>query len=244
MTIDITIPVLNEEETLVKQVEKTLQFLMSSSLQNYRIVIADNGSDDQTEFLGRQLASIHEGKVSFIKVGKRGVGLALRTSWMQSDADIVGYMDLDLATDLKHLEQVYHLIKNEGIPVVNGSRLLAGSHVVNRTLTREFTSRTFNSVVRNLLGVSFTDGMCGFKFFRRQIAQSIIATGVNTEGWIFSTEMLVKTEWKGIYIHEIPVHWEDDQNSKVKIFKLSLEYLRHLWKLRKEKKYWMETYAT
>lgn len=176
-------------------------------------------------------------EVIFLKVPRKGVGLALRTSWMQSNADVVGYMDLDLATDLFHLKQVYQLlVVNKSCDIVNGSRLLKESVVKNRTNLREVTSRSFNLIVKNYLGVSITDGMCGFKFFNRKTAQDLIQTGINLDGWFFSTEILVKGDWIGKKITEIPVKWTDDPNSKVDVKRLSKQYFKEILRLKKEKK--------
>jgi glycosyltransferase involved in cell wall biosynthesis len=233
---EITIPVLNEEETLEENVLKSLHFVKSEITENFRIIIADNGSTDNTQQIGEQLAR-NNPEILFVKVPRRGVGLALRTSWMASEATVVGYMDLDLATDLSHLKEVYQLLFLEkSCDIVNGSRLLSKSKVKNRSLLREITSRGFNLIVKNYLGVGITDGMCGFKYFNREVAQNLIETGIDLDGWFFSTEILVKGDWSGKKITEIPVKWTDDPNSKVNVKNLSKQYFKEILRLKKEKK--------
>ena len=95
-------------------------------------------------------------------------------------------------------------------------------------------------ILKLVLKVKFTDGMCGFKFLDRKIAQELIETGIDTKGWFFSTEIMVKGSWKNIEIKEIPVKWTDDRNSKVKIFSLSLNYLKSIFKLKNEEKEFKE----
>jgi glycosyltransferase involved in cell wall biosynthesis len=232
---DLTIPVLNEEETLERNVLKSLNYIQTNITKNIRIIIADNGSTDKTQYIGEKLDEKYN-EITFLKVPRKGVGLALRTSWMSSKADVVGYMDLDLATDLKHLKEVYDiLIKESEFEIVNGSRLLKKSKVENRTILREVTSRVFNKLVQNLLGVKLSDGMCGFKFFKRERAVELINTGINIDGWFFSTEILVKAYWVNSKVKEIPVKWTDDINSKVNVKKLSKEYFIEILRLRKEK---------
>ena len=232
---EITIPVLNEEETLEKNVLLSMSYVMGHITQDFKIVIADNGSTDRTMEIGERLAKEHT-KIEFLKVPRRGVGLALRTSWISSTADYVGYMDLDLATDLKHLKEVFNLLTNDETEIVNGSRLLKGAIVENRTNLREVTSRGFNFLVQNLLRVKLSDGMCGFKFFKTSVAQELINTGINIDGWFFSTEMLTKALWLGKRVKEIPVHWTDDPNSKVNVKKLSKEYFNEILRLKSERK--------
>lgn len=242
-TVEITIPVLNEEFRLDKGVRTTIAFFEKQNLSQCSLIIADNGSTDKTEEIAQGLVAEFPGRVRYIKVPRKGVGLALRTSWTASSADIVGYMDVDLATDLKHLPEVIAEFGTQDVAVVSGSRLKKGALVENRTLVREITSRVFNTVVKLLLGVRFSDGMCGFKFLRRDHANRLIATGIDLDGWFFCTEILVKSEWLGIPVHELPVHWSDDADSRVKLARLTMAYLREIVRLSKERSAFKATYA-
>lgn len=242
ISIEITIPVLNEEESLKSQVKKILVYLAENKIKHGTIVIADNGSTDRTPEIGRDIALTYE-NVKYLRVDKKGVGLALRTSWEQSQADIVGYMDLDLATDINHLQEVCDLFEKHNALIVNGSRWLEKSIVVNRSVLRGVTSYCFNFLVRTCFSNGISDGMCGFKFFKREVAQELINTGIDTDGWIFSTEILIKALWLNLTITEIAVKWTDDPNSKVKIVRLSYDYLKHLLSLRMAKSEWMKRNA-
>lgn len=235
MYIEITIPVLNEEETIKEKISEMISYTNEKfSDRKISFVIADNGSTDKTEEYSCELIKKYE-NLRYIKLPEKGVGLALKTSWNSSEADYVGYMDLDIATDLSALKTVVSEI-DKGNKIINGSRLLKNSEVINRTIIREMTSRVFNFLLKIILKVKFTDGMCGFKFLERETAKTLIDTGINTKGWFFSTEILVKGYWKGIEIKEIPVKWTDDRNSKVKIFSLSLNYFKNILRLKKEEK--------
>ena len=235
MLLEITVPVLNEEQTIKEKIKEMITYVKSNiSDIDVNFIIADNGSTDKTQDYSQELIKEYS-NLSYIKLPEKGVGLALRTSWSKSEADYVGYMDLDIATDLASLKTVVSEIK-KWTKVINGSRLLKESKVINRTLLREISSRSFNLILKIILGIKFSDGMCGFKFFDRKVAQELINTGIDTKGWFFSTEMLVKSYWKNIKIIEIPVIWTDDRNSKVKIVSLSLNYLKNIFKLKKEEK--------
>lgn len=237
MTFDVTIPVLNEEETLEQQVRILHQFLLINfpDTEQWRIVIADNGSTDATPQLAAKL-SLELPEVRLVKVPEKGVGLALKTSWTQSQADIVGYMDLDLATDLQHFIQAYHALATEGFDVVYGTRLHPKAKVIGRTLKREITSRVFNFILKTYLGVRFSDGMCGFKWLRREHVKPLMSGGAESNGWFFSTELLSVAEWKGLKMCELPVRWTDDAaNSKVNIGRLAKQYLRAMAVLRKRR---------
>jgi glycosyltransferase involved in cell wall biosynthesis len=199
---------------------------------------------DRTEEIGNRLCQEFPGLVSFIKIPRRGVGLALQTAWKNSKSDIVGYMDVDLATDLRHLTEVVLAFRNNKIDAVAGRRLGPGAVVKNRTWLRGLTSRGFNFLLRWMCRVNLIDGMCGFKFFRRQAALDIIRAETTCEGWFFCAELLVKCKWKGLAIKEIPVHWKDDSDSRVDLVSLIYRYICELLRLSMEKRRWVRIYAT
>lgn len=237
MTFDVTIPVLNEEETLDRQVRILHGFLKDNFPDSgqWRIVIADNGSTDNTRHIAAALCD-ELPEIQLVRVPEKGVGLALKTSWAQSKADIVGYMDLDLATDLKYFIQAYNALATEGYDIVYGTRLHKKSRVIGRTLKREITSRVFNLILKIYLGVRFSDGMCGFKWLHRKHVQPLMDGGAVSNGWFFSTELLTIAEWKGLNICELPVHWTDDTTgSKVNIPRLAKQYLQAMQVLKKKK---------
>ena len=236
MTINIVIPVLNEERSLRSGVEKTIYFLETTEIKDkYRITIADNGSTDSTEAIAKDLCTEYN-CVNYLRLADRGVGLAFREAIKCNKENVIGYMDVDLATDIRHLKQIYRLFSENKADIAVGSRLLPKSKVYNRTLLREFTSRTLNLILKIFLGVHFSDAMCGFKFYKKEIAEHLVEISSDNKGWFFCAEMMIRAEWDNISIKEIPVLWHDDPNSKVKVGKLSIDYMSEIFKLRKEKR--------
>jgi glycosyltransferase involved in cell wall biosynthesis len=231
--IEITIPVLNEEGTLAEQVRKTCDYISNnlSDLGPIRIVLADNGSTDRTQEIALELEKTFPG-VKYLRLEQRGVGRALKASWSQSTADIVGYMDLDLATDLRHLRPALEALKTNKADIVTGSRLAKGAKVIGRKPLRNVTSFGFNLIVKLVFGTSFSDGMCGFKFLQRSTLDSLMKTGAQSDGWFFATEVLITGEHLKYRVLDIPVTWTDDPNSKVKVIKLTIEYLKAIFALR------------
>ncbi|MEL6357529.1 MAG: glycosyltransferase [Bacteroidota bacterium] len=237
MTFDITIPVLNEEATLREQIGILHTFIKEHFpvAGQWRIVIADNGSTDQTRAIATELADEYP-EVKWVSVPRKGVGLALKTSWGQSRADIVGYMDLDLATDLLHFLEAYQVLANDRADLVYATRLHPKAQVIGRTLKREISSRVFNWILRFYLGTKFSDGMCGFKFLRRSILPTLMENGAENDGWFFSTELLAVAEWHNYRLFELPVKWTDDAgSSKVNIPRLARRYLASMQVLKKRK---------
>ncbi len=238
ININIMIPVLNEEKSLLEKIYILTDYLNSTELkEKYRITIIDNGSNDKTPQLCMRLSERLEGIVYFIRLEHRGVGLALRAGIKNNPFDIVGYMDLDLATDIRHLRQVYREFADKGQNIVVGSRLLKGSRVIGRSGFRNFTSKSLNMILKFYLKVNFTDAMCGFKFYKKDIAEKLLQECSSNNGWFYCAEMLIRSEWLGIAIKEIPVRWTDDPDSKVKAGNLILSYLKEIGKLHKERRY-------
>lgn len=233
LKIDIVLPVFNEEPSLERQVHKASLYIRENlpDLGTIGLVIADNGSTDQTADIAKHLAQSNQ-FIRFVQVARPGVGLALRTAWLQSEADIVGFMDLDLATDLSHLRQALEPLAHDVVDVVAGSRLKPGSRVLGRSLKREITSRSFNLIIRWYLGAAFSDGMCGFKFLQRKHLSAIIEEGAVSEGWFFSTELLVCAQHLGLRLLDLPVTWTDGPNSKAQISKLAVHYILAMRRLK------------
>ena len=232
-SIDIVIPVLNESQTLKAQISKLEKFLevQDEFKFAYQLTIADNGSSDSTLEIANGLAAELQ-NIRVVSVGERGVGLALKTAWRSSECDYVGYMDLDFSTNLHHLIDVERLLlKNNDC--VFGSRLLPKSIVTGRSFKRGITSRVFNATIRMVFHSSLSDGMCGFKFLKRKILQDIIQIGADCNGWFFCTELTVAAQLTGLKIFEIPVTWQDDAESKVRIPSLTFEYIKDILKFKK-----------
>ena len=232
-SIEITIPILNEENTLAQQIKKTCAYIENNlkDIGSIRLILADNGSTDKTPEIARELEKILPG-VEYLRLEQRGVGRALKASWTKSTADIVGYMDLDLATDLRHLRPALETLIENNAEVVTGSRLAKGAKVIGRKPIRNVTSFCFNYIVRLIFNTSFSDGMCGFKFLQRGTLEKLMDTGAKSDGWFFATEILVTADHLKYRVYDLPVIWTDDPNSKVKIIKLTIEYLKAMLSLR------------
>lgn len=233
MKFDIAIPVYNEEVTIEAQIKKLHKVL--SALENeenqFQILISDNGSTDRTKQIAESLVASME-RVNLISVGQKGVGLALRKAWENSQADIVGYMDLDLATDVIHIYEVISIFLQDEADAINASRLLPTSTVRDRKVSRAISSRGLNYILRLIFKTRVSDAMCGFKFIKKNVLETALANGATSNGWFFVTQILLVTEMMGFRVKEIPVSWVDDRNSKVRIFTLSKQYLSEIRELR------------
>lgn len=227
--IDIVIPVYNEERDLGPSVRRLHDYLGSDFPFPAVITIADNASRDGTLAVAQGLAN-ELTRVRVVHLDKKGRGRALRAAWLQSDAKVVAYMDVDLSTDLKALLPLVAPLLSGHSDIAIGSRLARGSRV-KRGLKREFISRCYMLVLRLALGAGFTDAQCGFKGVRTSVARQLLPL-VKDEAWFFDTELLILAQRAGLRIHEVPVDWTDDPDSRVAIMRTSIEDLRGVLRLR------------
>ncbi|GGU02562.1 bifunctional glycosyltransferase family 2/GtrA family protein [Actinomadura citrea] len=221
--VEVVVPVHNEERVLSASVERLHAYLADTLPYPFRITVADNASTDATWPIARDLAARHP-RVRAVRLRDKGRGRALRHVWGTSDADVVAYMDVDLSTDLDaFLPLVAPLISGHSDLAI-GSRLTRGSAVV-RGPRREIISRCYNLLLRTALAARFTDAQCGFKAARTEIVQALLPS-VEDEEWFFDTELLLLAERNGLRIHEVPVDWVDDPDSRVDVLRTARDDLR------------------
>lgn len=232
--LEITIPVFNEEETIFSQIDHLYGYLdtLESSLK-IEVVIADNGSTDKTPLIIEQLQKKFL-ELKSIRTEKPGVGNALKSSWRESSADYIGYMDLDFSTSLEHLKEVIIILSSNEADIVAGSRWLKGSVVKNRSIKRGVSSYTFNKLMQQRFEGALSDSMCGFKFMKKSLFEKIDSVFETNDEWFFSAELMVFADLLEKRRVEIPVLWNDDKNSKVKIPKLAMKYLKAMSILEKK----------
>lgn len=228
-SIDIVIPVLNEERALPGTVATLREFLRDAIPNPCRIVIADNGSDDSTPQVGRGLAEEHP-DVAYLRLEQRGRGRALRRAWLESQADLVSYMDVDLSTDLSAFQPLVQALE-DGYDLAIGSRLAKESTVRLRSLKREVISRSYNLLIEAMFFTRFSDAQCGFKAMTSAAARALLPH-VQDQGWFFDTELLILAEKRGFRIMDVPVTWTDDPDTRVKVVRTALDDLKGLLRLR------------
>ncbi len=203
-------------------------YLRESFPFSARITIADNGSTDATWALADQLAR-ELPPVRAVRMERPGRGRALRAIWSRSEAEVLAYMDVDLSTDLNALLPLVAPLLSGHSDLAIGTRLARGSRVI-RGPKRELISRSYNLLLRTLMGARFSDAQCGFKAIRRDQARALLPLTQDT-AWFFDTELLVLAERAGLRIHEVPVDWIDDLDSRVDIVATALADLRGMARL-------------
>ena len=212
--LDVVIPVYNEQAALADSVHRLHRYLRDSFPYPVRITIADNASVDDTPRIAAELAEELD-DVRAVRLEEKGRGRALHHVWSQSDAMVLAYMDVDLSTDLAAVAPLVAPLISGHSDLSIGTRLGRGSRVV-RGPKREIISRCYNLILSSTLHARFSDAQCGFKAIRADVARQLLPHVADT-GWFFDTELLVVAERSGLRIHEVPVDWVDDPDSRVDI---------------------------
>jgi putative flippase GtrA len=227
--LDVVIPVHNEQHTVADSVRRLHHHLVQTFPYPFRITVADNASTDATAAVASGLVAELNG-VELVRLSQKGRGRALKQVWLSSDAPILAYMDVDLSTDLDALWPLVAPLMSGHSDVAIGSRLARGARVV-RGAKREVISRCYNLVLRGALGARFTDAQCGFKAIRSDVAAELLPL-VEDPTWFFDTELLVLAQRSALRIHEVPVDWFDDPDSRVDVVGTALDDLRGVIRVR------------
>ena len=231
LTVDIVLPVLNEAYILEESVRTLCMYMEDNLPYHYQIIIADNGSTDGTRRVAAMLTE-HFPAVRVVCLPEKGRGRALKQVWLQSRADIVSYMDIDLSTNLGAFVPMITPLVTGDAAIAVGSRLMKESQTT-RGLKRDIISRCYNRLIRWTMHTKFVDAQCGFKAIRRDVAQQLLPH-VKDTAWFFDTELLIKAEYEGYMIHEEPVEWIEDTDSRVHIVKTAVEDIKGLSRVRGE----------
>lgn len=233
LSVNILFPVLNERLRLRKGIEKTMAYIRKCVSIPCQITILDNGSDDETPEIGRELAEKYP-EVSYVRLSERGVGVAFRKGIALNKCALVGYMDIDLSTDIRYLGRTIKLFqKNPKLEYVNGSRFRKESDTTGRKWYRKITSWGLVFLLKVVFHMKASDAVCGFTFLRKEAADRLAAASGSDNGWFYTIEFLLRAERMGIVIYDMPVKWQDDPNTTVKMWKTIRNYLIQMYRLKK-----------
>lgn len=230
-SVDLVLPVYNEEAILERSTEAVLAWTEAHPEHEWRVVIADNASADGTLAIARALEERHAGRVAALHLPVKGRGIAVKTAWLTSPAEVLAFMDVDLSTDIAHIPNIVDPIAAGEADVAYGTRLHRDSET-ERGWRREIVSQVWIRIVRHIGGLRVTDAQCGFKAASREAARALLPL-VEDAGWFFDAELLLLAQENGYRLREAPVRWVEDRDSRVSVAGAALEDLRGLWRLRR-----------
>lgn len=232
--VSVVCPAYNEEDTIEKTVTVVFENLSHLlSIDTFEILIAEDGCDDCTPEIATRLSEQNK-QIRHIHSNERlGRGGALSYAFQQARGEVLVYLDTDMATDMRHLEELVEAVRSDGYDIATGSRWLSESQA-NRPAKRGIPSYGYNALVRMFLRSNIQDHQCGFKAFDRKALDTLLPT-IKDDHWFWDTEVLIKAQRHGYRIKELPVNWTPKGDSKVDlirdVFGMGSQILRTWWEL-------------
>jgi glycosyltransferase involved in cell wall biosynthesis len=235
LEVSVVLPAYNEANKLETAVAETAKALEEFA-RSYQLIIAEDGSTDGTD----KIADTLSGSYSFVKhlhgEKRLGRGAALKNAFRSSNGKILVYMDVDLATNVEQLKSLVKAVEEEGFDFATGSRMLPESKV-KRSHARHIASKSYNFLVRAMLGSKIRDHQCGFKAFKREALLPLLDE-VAACHWFWDTELLVRALRKGYKIKEIQVEWKSRRETKVRLlkdaFSMGWQVVKLWWQLKRQ----------
>ena len=230
-TVDVLVPVYNEEGDIPRNIPVLCDFLAGPQFSHdWRVTIGDNGSTDGTRDVSLRLTEEYPDRVFYFSASGRGKGRVIKEAWLASDAEIVSFMDVDLSTGLAAFPALIAAITDQGYDLAIASRLAAQSQV-RRSPVRRVLTRGYNTIVKTMFSTNFNDAQCGFKASSRDAAHRLLPL-VKDVAWFFDTELLILAERLGYRVKEVPVTWTEDERTSVRLLSTVAQDLRGLLRMR------------
>ena len=233
VSYSIILPAYNEEQVISSSIDNVYSFFKSMN-KPFEIIVADDGSSDNTvNIVNSKMKKIKELKL-FSNNINQGKGSVLSGSLPIAKGKIVAFIDSDLAIDTNLFHDMVKYIE-DGFDIVIASKHLNDSEV-EYSFIRTIFSNCYAFSARILLGVNIKDYQCGFKAFNPKVLSSVLPL-VKSKSWSWDTEFLVKADWLGFRIKELPAKVVDiGRKSKVHPFRDAKNFGLELIRLYNEKK--------
>jgi glycosyltransferase involved in cell wall biosynthesis len=215
--LTVIIPAYQESKRIRGSLEQTRAFFDSLGTP-YELIVVDDGSTDGTAEAVGSLASVVKHKTNL------GKGAAVRTGTLAATGDWILFLDADLSTKPSAFSNFLPHLENSDL--VFGSRRAPEARIgTAQPAWRNGSGQVFNLLVRIMTGLPYQDTQCGFKAFRVAACRPLFES-LETTGWAFDVELLMRAKKNGLIIKEVPVEWHHQGESKVR--------LRHFWKVLKD----------
>lgn len=233
-SITIIFPVLNERLRLQKGIDSIEKYLKSKIENPVNILIMDNGSTDETPEIGIKLENEYS-NVKYIQLQERGVGVAFREGIKRNQSDIVGYMDIDLSCGVDAFGQMIECFQeDEGLDYVNGTRFARNAKTKGRKWYRQVTSYGLIACLKAFFHMKVSDALAGFTFVKKEKAENLIRKCSDDNGWFYTVEFVLRAERLNYKVYDLPLNWEEDYNTTVKVWKTIRNYIVQMMRLYKE----------
>jgi dolichyl-phosphate beta-glucosyltransferase len=216
-SVSIVIPAYNEERRLPSSLDAILAWVRQGQYREAEIVVVDDGSRDGTAAVVRSYSERHPVVRLVSNPGNRGKGYSVRHGMLDAKLEWRLFTDADLSAPIEELAKLFDAVERTGARIAIGSRGMDSSLIgVRQPLAREYAGRLFNTVMRVITGLPYTDTQCGFKLYHADAAQAVFSRQ-QLDGFGFDVEDLVIAKSLGIKAVEVPVRWSNVEGTKVSL---------------------------
>jgi dolichyl-phosphate beta-glucosyltransferase len=224
--ISIVIPAYNESSRIGRALDAVMQCVRERDW-HAEVVVVNDGSTDNTVGVVESYAARYPEIRLLENPENRGKGYSVRHGILQSVGEIVMFTDADMSAPIEEAERLFAALR-QGADIAIGSRWLERNRQTHKQpLYRQFFGRCFNAITRFVMGLPFADTQCGFKAFRRPVAQTIFQLQ-RIERWGFDPELLFIALKRGYRIQEVPVTWGHDERSRLSYLKDGMKMLEEI----------------
>jgi glycosyltransferase involved in cell wall biosynthesis len=224
--LSIIIPAYNESARIEQTLDRVMTCIETQGW-DAEVLVVDDGSRDGTAEIVAQWMKVFPRLHLVQNPGNRGKGYSVRNGLLQAAGEVVMFTDADLSAPMEEAERLIAAI-NAGADVAIGSRWMDRTRqTIHQPLYRQFFGRCFNWITRTIMGLPFKDTQCGFKAFRRPVAQVIFRLQ-RIERWGFDPEILFIARKLRYSIREVPVTWGHDERSRISYLKDGLKMLEEM----------------
>ncbi|WP_263368712.1 dolichyl-phosphate beta-glucosyltransferase [Edaphobacter bradus] len=228
--LSIVIPAYNESGRIEDALERVTSCIDQQGW-DAEVLVVDDGSKDSTAAIVQSWMLNYPRLHLVQNPGNRGKGYSVRNGLLQAAGDIVMFTDADLSAPMEEAERLIAAI-HDGADVAIGSRWLdRARQTIHQPLYRQFFGRCFNWITRTVMGLPFKDTQCGFKAFRRPVAQVIFRLQT-IERWGFDPEILFIARKLKYVIREVPVTWGHDERSRISYLRDGMKMLEDMARIR------------
>lgn len=229
LDLTIIIPAYNEQNRLPLTLAKVRAWLESRP-ESAEVIVVDDGSTDATAEVVKGAQADWPQLRLLANPGNRGKGYSVRHGAQEARGRILLFTDADLSAPIEEAPKLLDALNNHDIAI--GSRAL-DRHLIEKHQAplREFAGKTFNLIVRAVLGLPFADTQCGFKAFRRERCTCVFDQQ-RIERFGFDPELLFIAKRRGLAIKEVPVRWAHDPGTRVAVMRDSVRMFGEVWIIR------------
>jgi len=233
--LSIVIPAHNEEKRLPIAFEKIDAFLQSQPF-SAEVIVVENGSHDRTAEVAEAYSQAHP-FARLIRVATRGKGLAVKAGMLAARGDYRFICDVDLSMPI---EEILRFLPphSDGYDISIATREGKGARRVGEPEYRHTIGRVNNWIIKLTAVRGFEDTQCGFKMFSRAVSEDLFDVQ-RMSGIGFDIELLFIAKRRGYKIREVPITWNFDADSRMRLFEDSLKLLLEIWEIHRN---WRQGY--